>query len=274
MTPLFILPFDHRTSFARDVLGAPYPVTKAEKTTLTAYKQVIFDGFLAARATYQGDAALGILVDEEFGTPVLTKAKKMGIPFAVTTESSVHEPFGFAQKNFRTSLTKWRPTWAKALAYYTVGNETVNTATRKKLKELSVFCKNEGLEFMLEVLVKGDGIPRALMERMIDEMHEADVMPTLWKIEGLDHASDWDLVAKHAGAPIIVLGRGESSAQVDAWLTTAAASGKAIGFAVGRTIFLEPITQLHNGEISREKAVALIAKNYLHCIATWEKAAH
>ncbi len=271
MTPLFILPFDHRTSFARDVLGAAYPVSKSEKAQLVTYKQVVFDGFLAARAEYKGNAALGVLVDEEFGTPVLTKAKKMGIPFAVTTESSVHAPFGFVHKNFRTSLTKWRPTWAKALAYYTVGNEETNADTRKKLKELSDFCSDEGIDFMLEVLVKGDGLQRALEERMIDEMQEDGVRPTLWKIEGLDHVSDWTSLAGHTNVPIIVLGRGESQKQVDSWLSTAAESGKTIGFAVGRTIFLQPIQNLHNGTFTRDQAVAQIAKNYLHCIKVWEK---
>lgn len=272
MTPLFILPFDHRTSFARDVLGATYPVTKSEKAQLVRYKQVVFDGFLVAREKYKGNAALGVLVDEEFGTPVLTKAKKMSIPFAVTTESSVHEPFGFAQKDFRISLKKWVPTWAKALVYYTVGNEKMNADTRKKLKTLSAFCAKEHIDFMLEVLVKGDGLQRSLMERMIDEIHEDGIAPTLWKIEGLDHPEDWTTIAAHAKAPIIVLGRGESTEHVDGWLTAAAKSGHTIGFAVGRTVFLKPIQDLHNGTLTRDQAVAQIAKNYLHCIKVWEKA--
>ena len=241
---------------------------------MTAYKQVIFDGFLVARAHYKGDAVLGVLVDEEFGTPVLTEAKKMGIPFAVTTESPVHEPFGFVRKNFEKVLTKWQPTWAKALAYYTVGDDVTNADTRKKLRALSEYCKKERIGFMLEVLVKGDGLQHSLQERMIDEMQEDDVMPTLWKIEGLDHADDWTSLATHTTVPIIVLGRGESKKQVDAWLATAAESGKTVGFAVGRTIFLKAIQDLHENKISREKAVAQIAKNYLHCIKVWEKAVY
>lgn len=272
MKPLFILPFDHRTSFARDVLSATYPVTAQEKKQLIAYKEVVFDGFLAAREHYTGNATLGILVDEEFGTPILTKAKKLGIPFAITTESSVHEPFGFVHKDFGRVLKKWMPTWAKALVYYTVGNEKMNAATRKKLRTLSAFCKKEHIDFMLEVLVKGDGIQRTLMERMIDEIHEDGIAPTLWKIEGLDHVDDWTSLAKHAKAPIIVLGRGESAKQVDTWLAVGAASGKTIGFAVGRTIFLKAIQDLHDKKITREKAVERIAKNYLHCIKVWESA--
>lgn len=270
MKPVFILPFDHRNSFARDVLGAAYPVRKEDKVTLTNYKTIIFDGFLAARERYHGDATLGVLVDEEFGTTVLTKAKKLAIPFAVTTESPVHEPFRFAHKDFRTSLTKWQPTWAKALAYYTIGNDAVNAATRATLRELSDFCADTHTGFMLEVLVKGDGLPRALMERMLDEMHDDGIAPTLWKIEGLDHPEDWVSLAKHTRVPIIVLGRGESELQVDAWLAAAAKSKKTVGFAVGRTVFLKPIQDLHRGAIDRDKAVERIARNYLHCISVWE----
>lgn len=271
MKSLFILPFDHRNSFARDVLGAAYPVDKTQKAQLTKYKQVIFDGFLAARKRYQGDATLGVLVDEEFGAPILTKAKKLGIPFAVTTESPTHEPFDFVWKDFRKTLAKWQPTWAKALAYYTVGNDTMNVDTRKKLRLLSDFCVEHGIGFMLEVLVKGDGLKRALMERMIDEMNEDGVAPALWKLEGLDHPEDWVSLAKHANAPLIVLGRGESPLQVDAWLAAAAKSGKTVGIAVGRTVFLAPIQELHNGTINRAKAVDRIAKNYLHYIGVWER---
>ena len=69
-----------------------------------------------------------------------------------------------------------------------------------------------------------------------------------------------------------MLGRGEDDAKVGQWLKTAAAVPGFIGFAVGRTSFWEPLTQLRDGHISRAAAVNEIARRYREWVDIFEAA--
>ena len=54
----------------------------------------------------------------------------------------------------------------------------------------------------------------------------------------------------------IVLGRGEDEKKVREWLTVAAGVPGFIGFAVGRTVFWDPLVNWRAGKITREAAAA------------------
>lgn len=274
MRPLFILPFDHRSSFARDLLGASYPVSSSDKEKLITYKKVIFEGLLYAKERYSGNGEIATIIDEEFGMPVIRKAQELGVPFALTTEGTRHDTFEFVHGDgFRVPLQELNPAFAKALVYYKVGDEEVNAVMRSKLRELSEYCAQANLPFMLEVLIQNYGRKSAFTGTMIDEMQASGVIPHVWKIEALETEEEWHELATHTAAPMIILGRGESKEQVDAWVTTAARSGKTIGFAVGRTIFLAPLVDFASGTSTRTATVAAIGENFLHYINLWEKEA-
>jgi 5-dehydro-2-deoxygluconokinase len=70
----------------------------------------------------------------------------------------------------------------------------------------------------------------------------------------------------------IVLGRHESDAKVELWLTNAAATRGFIGFAVGRATFWNPLVDYRAGRIARDFAVARIAAPYRGWVHTFEKA--
>lgn len=268
MTPLFFLPFDHRNSFVKELLGASYPVDRKNAKKVTALREIIFAGFLLAKKHYKGHGALAILTDEELGKPIIIKAKKMKIPFALTLEASGRSSFAFDRVDWRSRLQFIQPTWAKALVRYTPGNEKDNVKTRKNLKMLSDYCRKHQIDFLLEPLV-GDADPVAMMR----ELKKADVHPTLWKLEGRDSIAQWHALAQIAEAPMIVLGRNQTQKKVDEWLTIGAKSGKTIGLAVGRTVFMQPLKAYVDKKLKKKAVVEKIAKNFLHCIRVWEKGA-
>jgi 5-dehydro-2-deoxygluconokinase len=70
----------------------------------------------------------------------------------------------------------------------------------------------------------------------------------------------------------IVLGRGEDDKKVREWLGTAAPVAGFIGFAVGRTTFWDPLIDLRANKITREAAVAEIARRYREWVDIFEKA--
>ena len=68
----------------------------------------------------------------------------------------------------------------------------------------------------------------------------------------------------------IILGRGEDDGKVREWLTTAAAVPGFIGFAVGRTSFWDPLVDWRANKITRNDAVAEIARRYRAFIEIFE----
>lgn len=113
------------------------------------------------------------------------------------------------------------------------------------------------------------------MVRAIQELQKAGVEPDVWKLEGLDRKSDCETVCKAARADgrdkvgCIVLGRGENDAKVREWLRVGANVAGVIGFAVGRTVFWEPLKNFKENKWTRAQAVDQIAQNYSGFCKLW-----
>ncbi|MGH9753553.1 MAG: 2-deoxy-5-keto-D-gluconate 6-phosphate aldolase domain-containing protein, partial [Blastocatellia bacterium] len=179
--------------------------------------------------------------------------------------------------------------------YNPEGDRSLNLRQEARLRRLSEYLRANALSrFMFELLVpaeqaqldqvKGDKKkydlefrPR-LMVRTIQGLQDAGVEPDVWKVEGLDRREDCEKIvaAARRGARdkvgCIVLGRGEDDKKVREWLTTAASIPGFIGFAVGRTSFWNPLVDLRAKKITREAAVAEIARQYREFVDIFENA--
>ena len=104
-------------------------------------------------------------------------------------------------------------------------------------------------------------------------MQDGGVEPDIWKIEGLDAAeacSDVVAAARRGGRDqvcCIVLGRGADEPQVIEWLRIAASVSGFDGFAVGRTLWEQPLRDWIAGTIDRSAAVDQIAARYLETVS-------
>ncbi len=276
MQPLFILAFDHRATFAKQLLGLPYPrLTSTQKQKVVELKKIVFEGFLHARKDLGNLRACALLIDEEFGTPIIRTAKGKRLSFAVSTEQSGQELFAFEYgTQFRAHLEKIKPTFAKALVRYNIQQKEDNKVQCARLKLLSDFCKKKQMGFILEILLTGRGPHLTQLSRTMKEILAQGVRPSVWKIEGLATPSAWRRTRTLTRAPIIALGRGEEEDRVESLLKIAAKSGVAQGFAIGRTIFAEPLERYLKKMIDRHTAIHEIAKNYLHFIQLWRILAH
>lgn len=117
-----------------------------------------------------------------------------------------------------------------------------------------------------------------LMMRAIQELQEADVEPDIWKVEGLDRREDCERIVAIARAGgrnrvgCIILGRGEDDRKVRDWLAVAASVPGFVGFAVGRTVFWDPLVDYRAGKRTREAASREIARRYREFISAFETA--
>jgi 5-dehydro-2-deoxygluconokinase len=113
-----------------------------------------------------------------------------------------------------------------------------------------------------------------LMVSSLKEIQAAGVEPSIWKLEGVDKPEAALAVVKQAQsngrkAGVITLGRGESKEKVQKWLKVGAKIPGIIGFAVGRTIFWQPLADYRASKINRKEAVEKVAQNYIEFTELW-----
>jgi myo-inositol catabolism protein IolC len=290
---LLILAFDHRSSFTAKLFGIKDRLpTPEEKKQIEDYKKMIFEGFTLAVKKRVPKEIAGLLVDEEFGANTLREAKKNGLTFAMPVEKSGQEEFDFEYgENYTKHIEDFDPTFVKVLVRYNPASDaTLNQRQLQRLKKLSDYLHKTNKPFLFELIVPAtpqqltelNGSKEAydkemrpkLMVESMKEIQAAGVEPTVWKLEGVDKPESAKEVVAQAQqngrkAGVITLGRGESKEQVQKWLTVGAKIPGIIGFAVGRTIFWQPLSDHKTGKISRSQAVENIAANYIELADLW-----
>jgi myo-inositol catabolism protein IolC len=281
--PLYILPFDHRPPYAAEVFGFQEPMGPGERAGALAAKQVIYDAFKAALVGGVARDRAGILVDTLYAAPILRDAGAAGLLTVMPVEKSGHSEFDFeAGDDFVRNIETYQPTFVKSLLRYNPdGDGALNVRQLGRLKRLSDVCRTAGRRHMLELIVPpepeqlaGDAgafdrdVRPGLMARAMHAIQDAGIEADVWKIEGLERRTDCVLIADAARrggrdrVGLVVLGRGEDERRVRSWLEAAAGVPGFIGFAVGRTTFADPVVEWRAGRLSRERAVAEIARRF------------
>jgi myo-inositol catabolism protein IolC len=294
--PLYILPFDHRDSLQTKMFGWQSPLSDAQTAEIALAKKVIYDGFLAALAGGVSREKAGILVDEQFGAAILRDATSNNIVTACPAEKSGQEEFDFEYgEDFARHVEAFDPSFCKVLVRYNPeGDHALNKRQAARLKRLSDFLAAHGRSrFMFELLIPAEKMqldrlrgdkkaydvetrPRLMVEA-IQELQDRGANPDLWKVEGLDRREDCQCVVTAARAGgrdnvgCIILGRGEDDRKVREWLGIAAAVPGFIGFAIGRTVFWNPLLAWRSKQATREQTVAEIARRYREFVDLFER---
>jgi myo-inositol catabolism protein IolC len=294
--PLYMLAFDHRGSFQRDLLGIEGTPTEAEAERISETKRILFDAFTLAVEDGVDPATAGLLVDEQFGADIARKAKAAGAVLAMPVEKSGQAEFDFEfGEEFGRHIEDFDPTFAKVLVRYnSEGDRELNGRQAKRLRQLSDWLHARDRKLLFELLVPstpdqleragGDGarydteIRPGLVVDAIRELQEAGVEPDIWKIEGLDGREDCVRAAEQArsggrvGVACIVLGRGADEARVVHWLEQGARVPGYVGFAVGRTLWWDELGEFVPGRLQRDETVRRIADNYRRMITAYVRA--
>jgi len=290
---LLILAFDHRASFIEKMFGIKGRLpSQEERRQISEFKKVIFEGFKVALKNGVPSEIAGLLVDEEFGSDILREAKKNGLTFAMPMEKSGQDEFDFEYgEKYPKHIDAFDPTLVKVLVRYNPeGDSMMNKRQLTRLGRLGAHLQSIGKPFLFELLVPATEeqmtklggskedydrqLRPTLMVKAIEQIQDAGVEPTIWKLEGVEKAVDARVVVKAAQrngrkAGVITLGRGESKEKVQEWLKVGAQIPGIIGFAVGRTIFWEPLADFKAGKIGKSDAIEGVARNYADFAKLW-----
>jgi myo-inositol catabolism protein IolC len=201
-------------------------------------------------------------------------------------EKSGQDEFDFEYGDeYGKHIEEFDPVFTKVLVRYNpAGDGAMNERQTERLRELSNWLHERGRKFLFELLVPptkeqlatvSDDPDRfdtelrpQLMLAAIAELQQSGVEPDVWKIEGIDRREDCEAIATQTrmggrdAVACVVLGRGADEAAVDHWLRTGAGVPGYIGFAIGRTIWWNPLKEFVDSTATREDVAARISANY------------
>lgn len=286
--PLFVLPFDHRGSFAKGLFSTENPDSET-LTKIYDMKNLIYEAIFESQKTLDlPKDHFAILVDELYGQTVLENASAKGLIIIQTTEKSSLDEFDFQYEEFGEHLKKYNATFAKALVRYNPAGDTeANHRSREKLKKLSDWCHGNGVKLLIEPLVPATEEQLTALDndkhrydtelrpqlslQMVSELQNAGIECDVWKIEGFEKTEDYEaFVAQTRNTPeraevaTIILGRNETKENVAKWITAGKNVPGVVGFAVGRTVFWGPLVEYRDGKISRDVAKEKIAEGFTY----------
>jgi myo-inositol catabolism protein IolC len=294
---LYILAFDHRGSFQKQMFGIPGDPTPEETETIADAKRLIFEGMLQAVGSGADPHATGVLVDEQFGSDIPARAREAGLRLAMPVEKSGQPEFDFQYgDDFGAHIESFDPDFSKVLVRYNPDDDPeLNERQLERLKRLADWLHSHARKFLFELLVPataqqkesvgGDSdrydteLRPELMRRAIEAIQNYGVEVDIWKIEGVDEQSEAAMLALQARTgpgreqvKCVLLGRGASTAKVEEWLGAAAPVTGFIGFAIGRSIWWDALKGFLDKSLDRGTAASQIADNYLHFVKIYEAA--
>ena len=288
--PLLILAMDQRGSFATLFGTEESSASPADVERMRAAKTLVYRGVAAVADQVEG-ASIGVLADEEYGPEVLERAKADGRVLAYPVEKSGQELFDLEYGDDTAAhVDRWDPDYVKVLVRMNPDDDADDTRGQlERLRALSDRLHASDRPFLFELLVPaseaqlasvgGDSaaydrdVRPGLVVRVVHAVQDAGVEPTLWKIEGLETAGAAEQVvaaARRGGrdAGCIVLGRDAPQEKLDHWLEVAAGVDGFVGFAIGRSIWKEPL-EAYLDDQDEARFLEVVGQNYLHYVRTY-----
>jgi myo-inositol catabolism protein IolC len=281
---------DHRASFEKELFNVHDKPSHDDIARMRDAKVLIYEGLRHVA----GSVRLGreaVLVDEDYGADVAHRAKSDGVVLLMPIEKSGSRVFELEYgDHFADHVETFDPDFFKTLVRYNpLDDDDLRRTQITRLGAVSEWAERSSRRWLVELLVpptaeqlathgNRDEFDRearpTLTAQVIAELQDGGIYPTIWKLEGYETPAAADLVLAAVAAETahpaacIVLGRDAPLKRVEHWLTVAAGQ-QFVGFAVGRTIWEEPLRQFLEGEFSTDHVVQVVADNYATLIDTY-----
>ena len=247
---------------------------------IAAFKELCLDATLEVA---QGRDGYGLLCDSRLGRTALYRAAGKGLWIGrpvewptsrpLTLEPEIGADFG--------GLAEWPLEHvAKVLCFcHPDDAEDMRQKQEDVVQRLYQACRRNRLEMLLEVIPSKVGpVDDYSTAKLISRFYDIGIYPDWWKLEPMQTANAWEVTcAAIAGRDphvqgIVVLGLGQSEAELAAAFKLAAAQPLVKGFAVGRTIHGDVGRDWLAGKIDDKTAVATLAANFRRMCNHWDDA--
>jgi myo-inositol catabolism protein IolC len=263
---LLILAADHRDSLERELYGLTAPPTAAQAARISADKLLVYQALLEAAAQLPAQIQPGVLIDEQYGASVAELASRSAgtISLGMPMEASGQEWFGFA---YGTDWPQHAGFFAarhpKILLRDNPGRDPARREQQaRQAAQVSAWAATAGRSLIVELMVPATGteldatagstdrydheLRPGHTRKVMEYLQDRGVDPALWAVEGLDRHDDAVAVAATAQrggrqARCLMLGRYAPYEKLAHWLQVAGPVPGWSGFAIGRSIWWNPL---------------------------------
>ncbi len=264
--------FDHRSQL-EDIAGA----TPAK---IARFKELCLN---AAMAVAAGQPGYGILCDNRLGKTALHRAAGQGLWISrpvewpgsrpLTLEPELGPDFG--------GLAEWPLEHVVKVLCFCHPDDAAGMRANQEATITRLFhaCRRNRLEMLLEVIPSKVGpVDDLTTAKLIQRFYDIGIYPDWWKLEPMQTDAAWAatcaaITANDAHTQgIVVLGLGQTEAELAASFALAAKYPLVKGFAVGRTIHGDVGRDWMAGRMDDVSATTTMAANFRRLCTIWDTA--
>lgn len=274
---LYIFAFDHRSQLydlARDC--------EADESRLPRLKQLLVEAVTKVERELNLARSVGVLIDQRYGQDALHAATGRGWWIGRPVEMPGSNPLEFEYgRSIGSQLVQWpREHVAKCLVQFDPdGSAESRLEQETQLRTLYDAVKQSGHELLVEVIPPANaaatGTPGERVLRAMKRIYNLGIRPEWWKLKPVT-AKDWTaidaLIAERDPycRGVVLLGLNAPLEDLARGFAAAAQSTTCRGFAVGRSLFLEPAGAWLRNDIDDATLVARAAQQFAELIALWQ----
>ena len=270
---IMALAIDHRAQFEKIADDAG-----SSRDRIGAFKLLAVE---AAARVANGRPGFGMLLDGTYGQQALFRADELGFWIGRPVEAPGSRPLDFEfGGSLGAKLVEWPLSHTiKCLCFYHPADPAdMKARQERELERLYDAARRIGRELLVEIVASKHGpVGDRTVADVIARLYAIGIKPDWWKLEGQSPAAWGEIdAAIEAGDPlcrgVMVLGLEAPEEDLATAFRAARASRWVRGFAVGRTIFVEPALRWFAGRATDEDAVRGMAEAFARLCEHWETA--
>ncbi|HEY1454845.1 MAG TPA: DUF2090 domain-containing protein, partial [Roseiarcus sp.] len=268
---IMALAIDHRAQLEKiaDDAGAP-------RERISALKLLAVE---AAAKVAAGRPGYGMLLDGKYGREALFRALDHHFWIGRPVEEPGSRPLEFEfGGSLAVKLMEWPVAHTiKCLCFYHPDDPPEMKARQEReLSRLHDAARTLERELLIEIIASKNGpVDDRTTARVIERLYAIGIMPDWWKLEGQASEAAWDNIARAIETGdrlcrgIMLLGLEAPEDDLAQAFALARHCSLVKGFAVGRTIFVEPAVEWFTGRIGDREAVERMAGAFSRLCDLW-----
>ena len=271
---IMALAIDHRIQLeavAKEV-GAPF-----EK--ISDFKVLAVQ---AAARVAAGRPGFGMFIDGRYGREALFRAADHKLWVARPVERTGSRPLDFEYGgSLGTHLIEWPMAQVvKCLCFYHPDDpEELRLRQERELARVYDACRTTGRDVLIEIIAGKHGpLLDDTIPRVVQRLYDLGMKPDWWKLEPQKSAAAWTQINETITQNdvycrgVLVLGLEAPMADLAESFRACAGVPVVRGFAVGRTIHIDPARAWLAGKISDAEAVDQMAERFASLVLAWQDA--
>jgi 5-dehydro-2-deoxygluconokinase len=276
---LHIFAFDHRSQFYDLACECG-----ADESRLPRLKRLLVNAVAKTERELNLKQRIGVLIDQRYGQDALNAATGRGWWIGRPVELPGSHPLEFEYgRSVGSQLQQWPIEHVVKCLVPFDPDGTPESRLEQETQLLTLYdaVKQSGHELLLEVIPpinpQASGTPGERVVRAMKRIYNLGIRPEWWKLKPLP-AQEWKtvdaLIAERDPycRGVVLLGLNAPFAELAEGFAAAAHSASCRGFAVGRSLFMEPARAWFNGNIDDDALVEQAAQQFTKLASLWRQA--